>query len=255
VTYDPRERAAETKRRRTRERLIQAADEVIKEQGIQAGAEAIAQAAGLSTATFYNVFASRETMFRSVWEELVAEPHRQAVAQILKRAPMNAILDWPSERARLTDLLSSLEPLVKGRQHLVRGVLVGRLTDPPSTASTYNWLEVSETGDDPVHDLGRRIMSVVPYEMWILTNREFDTRRFAAVLLALKQTALLVLDQAAQDRFPLVESVADTLLGIFEVQITIFDRPESERRGLNRYEREALAKHREFMDELLSRDE
>jgi len=59
----PRERAAETKRRRTRDNLILSADALTQRDGLNVRAEDVAQQAGVSVATFYNVFPTRGAMF------------------------------------------------------------------------------------------------------------------------------------------------------------------------------------------------
>ena len=67
-------RAAETKRRRNRAKLIQAADDVMREEGLTATVEGIAKAAGLSTATFYTFYTSRNALCIDAFTEAVVTP-------------------------------------------------------------------------------------------------------------------------------------------------------------------------------------
>ena len=66
-------RAGETKKRRTREKLIQAADHVMREQGMSATVEAIAEEAGVSVPTFYNFYRSRNDLCSSAFDVLVLD--------------------------------------------------------------------------------------------------------------------------------------------------------------------------------------
>lgn len=66
-------RAGETKKRRTREKLIQAADYVMREVGMSATVEEIAEEAGVSTATFYSFYRSRNDLCETAFMVLVLD--------------------------------------------------------------------------------------------------------------------------------------------------------------------------------------
>ena len=63
------------------------------------------------------------------------------------------------------------------------------------------------------------------------------------------------MDTASAGGDLLSNSVADVLLGLFEVEKTIFDRKKDERRGLNPHEGDALAVARNRIDKALSTDD
>jgi AcrR family transcriptional regulator len=69
----PRARAAETKKRRTREKLIHAADRVMREDGLDATVEAIALDAQVSVPNFYNYYTSRNELCVEAFEVLVLD--------------------------------------------------------------------------------------------------------------------------------------------------------------------------------------
>lgn len=106
-------RAAETKKRRTRERLIHAADHVMHEDGQSATVEAIAEEAGLSTATFYAFYSSRNALCVDAFKELVLN-----IMQQTYQRPSD-----PSDRVIV------LLRLVENREELLRAALIGRLED------------------------------------------------------------------------------------------------------------------------------
>ena len=106
-------RAAETKKRRTREKLIHAADAVLRDDGLSATVEAIAEEAGVSTATFYSFYPSRNALCADVFYALVG--------RVLEQTNTH---DRPfSER------VTTLANLTEGRQSLTRAALMGRLDE------------------------------------------------------------------------------------------------------------------------------
>jgi AcrR family transcriptional regulator len=116
--YDPRKAAGETKRRRTREKLIQAADHVMREQGNDATVEAIAEDAGVSTATFYTFFRTRNELCYEAFTDLVLEPlHKLGIAERPYTESMHLFLQQ-----------------CEGRSGLVRGALGQKLDNPMSSA-------------------------------------------------------------------------------------------------------------------------
>lgn len=74
----PRQRAAETKRRRTRVALLDAATAVFSEHGWQARMEDVAQRAGIGAATAYNHFPSKVDLMMHTFARIM-EPLQEKV--------------------------------------------------------------------------------------------------------------------------------------------------------------------------------
>lgn len=118
---DPRARAGETKRRRTREKLMNAADYAMRESGVSATVEEIAEEAGVSTATFYTFYHSRNEVCLDAFTELVL-------------APLET-LGMPDKPFK-----ESAEALLKqceGRSALVRAALTARLDNAPNYERSF----------------------------------------------------------------------------------------------------------------------
>lgn len=128
-------RAAETKKRRTRERLIQAAAHVLREEGQSATVDAIAQEAGVSTATFYSFYPSRNALCVDAFTELVV--------YVFQNSYVPAI-----DASRRIDVLLRL---VQGKEELLRAALIGRL---------------ERQGADPPADFVR----LIAYVFWVIDN-------------------------------------------------------------------------------------
>lgn len=116
-----RQRSAETKKRWTRERMVQAAARVIAEDGLSFKPEDVAEEAGVSVATYYNVFKSRNDVFRNVFWDTVALPLRDSVHQA-------------SPNPRLATLalnlwLNAFETKSIGKAALFRGMLIDYFED------------------------------------------------------------------------------------------------------------------------------
>lgn len=116
---DPRVRAGETKRRRTRARLIAAASEVIREDGVAVRMERVAERAGVSLATLYNFFPGRGEMFRQVCWDTVVEPLAEYVYEAVSQEPDR----WKVAHG----YLKRFQPAIKNNLSLFRGMLVDRL--------------------------------------------------------------------------------------------------------------------------------
>lgn len=116
-------RAAETKKRRTRDKLIHAADFVMREDGWEARVETIAEEAGVSSPTFYNTFKSRNAVCSAAVESLVLDQ-----------------LDLLGGIDTLR-YLQALSSLTLERQDLVRAALVARL----EAGITHGGLKVEPT--------------------------------------------------------------------------------------------------------------
>lgn len=111
ISAEDRARAAETKRRRTRERLIHAADRVLERDGLNATVEAICTEAGVSAATFYGSFGTREYLCMTAFTELVIANLERGVI--------------PEDTVE--DRIDQLSILVEGRRYLLVAALMGRL--------------------------------------------------------------------------------------------------------------------------------
>jgi AcrR family transcriptional regulator len=107
-TSDPRVRAAQTKRDRTRRALLDAADATFSAQGwANTRMEDIAAAAGVSAATAYNHFPTKHTLLGHVYGPLVHPLIRQADLDIAAgRSMIDALKDqvralaWTGARHR-----------------------------------------------------------------------------------------------------------------------------------------------------------
>lgn len=113
ITPEARSRAAETKRQRTRDQLIHAADRVFEDKGLDTTIEDIAEEARVSVATFYNYADSRNDLCVSVFTELVVAVLEQTVFPAM---PLHERID-------------ALAGLVEGREALTRAALIGRLEE------------------------------------------------------------------------------------------------------------------------------
>jgi AcrR family transcriptional regulator len=101
---DPRARAAQTKRIRTRAALIAAADSAFSRRGWAATRiEDIADAAGVSPATAYNHFPTKHALLGTVYEPHVRGLIRQAERDIAAGRPVvEALVDQVNALARLS---------------------------------------------------------------------------------------------------------------------------------------------------------
>lgn len=101
---DPRARAAQTKRIRTRAALIAAADSAFSRRGWAATRiEDIADAAGVSPATAYNHFPTKHALLGAVYEPHVRGLIRQAEQDVAAGRPVvEALVDQVNALARLS---------------------------------------------------------------------------------------------------------------------------------------------------------
>lgn len=209
----PQDRAAETKRRRTRERFIQAADKMIQQQGLGVTAEAVASEAGLSVATFYTVFPSRGQMFTEVFRELVL-------------GVLDAPVRYEAAGKGLTDYLDDLDKLTKDRKALIAGTLIARLETPAPVVDTTVWIG-GESGGDVVLELAHEMLTFVIGKLRVSELEEVssDTDRriaeehlknFYAPLQAVQALALSVLDYYATANGQAAWMLAASLEGLFK---------------------------------------
>lgn len=101
---DPRARAAQTKRDRTRRALLDAADATFGSRGwARTRMEDVAAAAGVSPATAYNHFSSKHALLGHVYGPLVSPLVTQAERDITAGRPMvDALVDQVKALSRTT---------------------------------------------------------------------------------------------------------------------------------------------------------
>ena len=80
--------------RRNRERLLQAAREVVAEQGADASLEEIARRAGVGSATLHRHFESRHALLEEIFGERVQELCDEAAQLADRLAPGPALIAW-----------------------------------------------------------------------------------------------------------------------------------------------------------------
>ena len=138
-TADPRTRAAETKRVRTRAALIAAADSAFGSRSWAATrVEDIAAAAGVSAATAYNHFPSKHPLVAAVFEPHVRALVRQAEADLAAgRSVVDALTDQVRGLSRLSwhhrGLTAAFTAAVF--DYTIR---TGQVPDPADTADPRN---------------------------------------------------------------------------------------------------------------------
>lgn len=177
----PQERAAATKKRRTRERLLAAADKLVRERGIEVRAEDVAVAAGVSVATFYSVFPSKSDMFTVAFRELV-----------LGDMPDHA--GYIDHADALIRYLNDLYRAVADRKSLIRGALLARIYTPAPLVQPGEWIASGESGGDIALELAHDILEIVLYHHH--AESLSDSAVFAEVYAA-QAMALFVLDGLA----------------------------------------------------------
>lgn len=125
---DPHSRAGETKKRRTREKLIHACDYVMREQGMSAKVEAIAEEAGVSVPTFYNFYSSRNRLCLDALKEVVFKQLRLADRRDF-RVTADLVIQLCDERAALVQaaFIWMLSEEDQSTSHYYDGDLTGQL--------------------------------------------------------------------------------------------------------------------------------
>lgn len=172
------QRAAETKRRRTRERLITAAAQALSEEGWDATVEDISGRAGISTATFYTFYGSRYLVCMDAFTELVIVPAENAGMQM---KPF-------SETASHITLTAQPHAL------LLRAAMVGRLESSIGWIAPHPHLRVVRAGRRRLelegrHDFVDRLARLLADDKVVDRNNDDQ-----AIILALTSAALRLLD-------------------------------------------------------------
>jgi AcrR family transcriptional regulator len=126
--------------RRNRERLVQAAEELIARDGAQASLEEIARRAGVGSATLHRHFPSRHVLLEAVFHEGIARLVRQA-AELAENgtAPGPALTDWLE---RLTEYTAA-----------TRGMATALLADPDARIAE------SDTCHGLIHEATDRLVA------------------------------------------------------------------------------------------------
>lgn len=164
----PRERSAETKRRRSRERLLEAARFVMRIKQLDTRVEDIATHAGVSAATFYNIFTSLDAICEEVfWDAMAKMPDVESY----RHTPY----------APLTYLSHLIDTFTDDR-YLVRAVLRSRVDRA-----------VSEMHEDPVMAVAVDLLRLCMDSGMVAS----DDEEYSEVFEAARATALLVLDSLA----------------------------------------------------------
>lgn len=175
-------KAAETKKRRTRERLIRAVDELmglrdpdddsLPSDPWDTTVEAIAERADVSTATFYTVFRSRNQLCEAAVIELVVVPlERQGVAA------------WPYD-----ETIAAILERCEGRAALVRGAMLQRLEN--------QWFRY-ELGQDLVGRIERLLRE--GRELQQYTPQDAMSGKYGAYIDLMPLIALRLLDVIARE--------------------------------------------------------
>jgi AcrR family transcriptional regulator len=210
---DPRVRAGETKKRRTREKLINAAAAVMAERGLDATVEEIAEDAGVSTPTFYTFYKSRGALCVDAFTTLVVE--------VLERTMMPA--------TAITDRVIVARSLAGDHPALLRAALMERLENPtvypeePGKGTPLRGIRVCED-DYPEHTDGpppcvrakpaevHDFVDRVACELWeVIRVPQRGTWTSGDVADVLHMVALDLLDASATGRVVFIDAPVNTI--------------------------------------------
>lgn len=209
---EARARAAETKKRRTRDKLILAADHELSERGLSATVENIAEEAGVGTATFYSFYSSRNALCIDAFNQLVVDVFDDTV----------------TDSQTVFDRAMAIGRLCVQRPNLLRAALIGRIESPTvypksDAGIDLHALEVRLPSEQPDKMLRVRLRGVrdfvdcIAYLLWqpvkdpllILGTGGYGT---AEVGMALHMAALELLDGVASGRSFSIEGIASTVV-------------------------------------------
>lgn len=201
-------RAAATKRRRNRMKLIHAADQVMNEEGMSATVESIAKAAGLSTATFYTFYPSRNALCVDAFTELV----------------IDVLDDTLTDSNTVLDRVTSIGKLSLQRRALLRAALIERLESPVRYPVSDEGIELHGLlvklpifdPDDKlvrvhvreVHDFVDMLACLLWQPVTLKSLKNWSTLTVEATL---HMAALELLDGVASDRIIYPEGMAGTV--------------------------------------------
>ena len=203
------ERAAETKRRRNRVKLIHAADDKMREEGLSATVEGIAKAAGLSTATFYTFYTSRNALCVDAFSELVIAVLEETL----------------TDNQTVLDRVTATGKLCLQRPYLLRAALIERLESPVKYPVSDAGIELHgllarhpmfEPSSDnmlrvqvrEVHDFVDRLACLLWQPVSLKDGGSWSS---STVETTLHMTALELLDGVASDRVIYPEGMVGTV--------------------------------------------
>lgn len=189
-----RQRAAETKRLRTREALITAAVDLVTRDGRSYRIQDITEAAGVSPATFYNHFNSKTQLIKAAYERLMApvtEPtidagwagtytpsNRDAelvryIEEVAARASNHRALTQELVRTWTDDQLSKQDDLIAPR--LVDALMA--IVRPPANPQHFG---VRPRARRPSDTEGKIIRATCAYHLHMLLVRACQSDRPSA---------------------------------------------------------------------------
>ncbi|MBW0092801.1 TetR family transcriptional regulator [Pseudonocardia sp. KRD-184] len=154
---DPRARAAQTKRDRTRRALLDAADATFGSRGwARTRIEDVAAAAGVSAATAYNHFPSKHTLIGHVFAPLVHPLFVQAERDVAADRPVVAALE---------DQIRALARTTSRHRELAASFF----------AAVQDYTIRVEGPADPTDEIDPRLLAPVPDAIRILVEHGQDT--------------------------------------------------------------------------------
>ena len=128
----PQQRAAETKKRETRRKLMSGAVAVITEQGWQARLEDVAARAGVSAATLYTVFPTKDDLLLALMDEYVVRPLLAEQHLLQRQMPSH------EERVERTKrYFRRIREVIQARRAVVEGAMIARMTKELGTGEDF----------------------------------------------------------------------------------------------------------------------
>lgn len=204
---DPRVRAAETKRLRTRQRLAIAALHVMQERGMEATVKDIAKRAGVSVPTFYNLYTSRNELCMDTLKALFNDKIWQ---------------EWfeSKEVVGIEALILKVQMLCTKHRQLLKAGLLGRLeldnrdTSRNASEDRLGWIAWSPVSQKKgFKDIESDIVDALAYwfkaELFFERNLEERAIRSDRIFgLSLYSLALSFLEDIATSRYVDLERLA-----------------------------------------------
>lgn len=173
----PFRRAAQTKKRRTRESLFQAALAVMRDRGMDAKVEEIAKTAGVSVPTFYNFYKSRNLLCLDACTDLMRQAMRGLGYEWRPGAqPFTGGFGSPTHT--LSQGIKLVESTLRTHSHLLRAAMIGRIeqADVKLAAGFGAWpnIELHLNADNPIvfHIKDESLIDVVDLIFVILYARD-----------------------------------------------------------------------------------
>ncbi len=181
----PRQRSAETKRRRSRQAIVDAGRFLLKEDGPSMRVEDVASEAGLSVPTFYSYFNTKADLVASIFYEDVLEPVRDVTFRLTSDEEV------PQQLELVTRVLGQA---VHKHYNLVRAALAARYEDAPEGMNAYHMAGSSTSIWWIFDELANVLISAC--NAWPENQGTTDTPEAQAVVRAANAVLVGVLDQA-----------------------------------------------------------